>query len=206
MLKQTGKSVEVISPSTTNGTVTGGVFGDDLYKFYKFLFNFQICGNNVTFEIRDFFYNTLYNSFENSLNYENGIIQVFINVDVSGKKNNPLFNKFMPALKKVKEPGDSIQVDSEKSFAWFKNFPTGAVYTFFRSSLFNVDDGKTYSCATTVDLPKEKKLNYMSREQFDETFGEMVDENGKKLNNLIPPKDEPTSSVKQAKGIKVTSI
>ncbi|XP_065208258.1 uncharacterized protein LOC135837049 [Planococcus citri] len=163
----------IITPKTVS-TVTGGVFGKDNYEFHKYscFWNIGSC-NETNMECRVYFFNLKYNSFRNALDHNDGIMVMNFPVATDGEFPNPLFHGFSKVIgKKLKRPGDCSKVHSAFTYRWYVNFPLESVYTSYRADFNDEEFGKKF-CAVVVNLPMNRRLNYISKEQFKYTFGKI---------------------------------
>ncbi|XP_065223663.1 uncharacterized protein LOC135847862 [Planococcus citri] len=207
-LKYTGNAVEAFGPPTTNGTLTGGIFGDEVYQFYKlaYFWKTDYFTYKFTLQVGDIFFNKKYESYKNALNYPDGIVQICTPVFANGLIDNPLFTKFEKAFNQIKSnPGKITCIESGPTFNWIQHFPPEVTYVYFKSMYFDKDTGKSYPCATTVKLPLKPLLNFISCRQYLSTFGSLVDISKRPLNNP-PLLDIPKSLVGFGWNIKVIDV
>ncbi|XP_065208257.1 uncharacterized protein LOC135837048 [Planococcus citri] len=163
----------MVTPKTV-GTVTGGVFGKDNYEVVKAscFWNTGSC-NETGVECRVYFFNLKYNSYEKALDYDDGIVVMNFPVATEGDFPNPLFHGLSKLFaKKLKRPGDCSKVHSAFTYRWYLNFPLKSVYTSFKADFNDEEFGKKF-CAVVVNMPVNRRLNYISKEQFKSTFGKM---------------------------------
>ncbi|XP_065208263.1 uncharacterized protein LOC135837054 [Planococcus citri] len=165
--------MRIITPKTV-ATVTGGVFGKDNYEFYKYscFWNIGSC-NETSLECRVYFFNLKYKSFKKALDHDDGIMVMNCPVATDGDFPNPLFHGLSKLFgRKLKRPGDCSKVHSAFTYRWYVNFPLESVYTSYRADFNDEEFGKKF-CAVVINLPMNRRLNFISKEQFKCTFGKI---------------------------------
>ncbi|KAL6958115.1 Eukaryotic-type carbonic anhydrase, partial [Sarracenia purpurea var. burkii] len=176
-LNNTGFSVELIEnePLSAN-IITGGVLGLKKYVFGKTIFYWADSLDSKAFTTVDG-----KGSFENALNYRDGLAKICFPIHV-GKLKNPLFDEFALYLKRIRKPNSSVTLKLDPAFLFYALTPLTAKYYAYPGSYTIESTGKTFYCTTTIVTPAYP-YHFISTEQFKETFLSLLGQNGKPLVN-----------------------
>ncbi|XP_065211062.1 uncharacterized protein LOC135839113 [Planococcus citri] len=194
-LNNTGHSVEVtLAEPLTSTVLTGGLLYKEIYIYRKCRFYWTsstdgVAGSTVNgkhgtpLEISLLYYNVKYGSFHNALNFRDGLAEILVRVNVfPGPIPNPLFIPFEQYMKKVRKPGNSVELLIAIAFIWYALVPPNAPYTAYPGSYVDESTGKMYYCTTTLVVPAYP-FHYISKKQFDDTYGSLLGFDGKPLTN-----------------------
>ncbi|XP_065208273.1 uncharacterized protein LOC135837061 isoform X2 [Planococcus citri] len=166
--------VKILTPETVS-TMTGGIFGKDVYEFYKFSLYWKIIKscNTTSLESRVYYVNLKYGSFQEASRHEDGVVVMNFPVDTYGDFDNPVFAAFSALIQhKLKRPGDCTNVLSASTYTWYVTFPYGSIYNTYKADFIDDETGKKYT-ATVINLPLDPRVNYISKQQFAATFGNL---------------------------------
>ncbi|XP_065208262.1 uncharacterized protein LOC135837052 [Planococcus citri] len=180
LVNLTSKSLDmrILTPKTV-ATITGGVFGKDNYEFHKYSMFWKIgsCDscNETSLGSRVYFFNLKYHTFEKALDHDDGVIVLNFPIATNGDFPNPLFHGLSKVIgNTLKRPGDCSKVHCAFTYRWYVNFPLDSVYTSYKADFDDEEFGKKF-CARVINLPADPHLNYVSKEQFKQTFGKLKD-------------------------------
>ncbi|XP_065224140.1 uncharacterized protein LOC135848229 [Planococcus citri] len=207
LLNRTKTSVEVEIVAKTIGHFTGGIFGENLYKFFKFILYwytpkldcFQDCYSYTEnfLKARVSYHNIKYGSATEAINHPDGIVDILVPIAANAPIENPQFAQFEKIFQEqLKNPGDQIKVNSASTYIWFDHFGPSSVYKTFKGTYIDGQTSQTYPCTTIVELPPDPFVNFISCKQYKNTFGSIKDSLGNPLNNPIPeiiPLSPPTT-------------
>ncbi|XP_065224141.1 uncharacterized protein LOC135848230 [Planococcus citri] len=204
LLNRTKTSVEVEIVAKTIGHITGGIFGENLYKFFKFILYWYTprldCYSYYTenfLKARVSFSNIRYGSAIEAINHPDGIVDILVPIAANAPIDNPQFAQFEKIFQEqLKNPGDQIKVKSASTYIWFDHFGPSSVYKTFKGTYIDDLTSQTYPCTTIVELPPDPFVNFISYKQYKNTFGSIKDSLGNPLNNPIPeiiPLSPPTT-------------
>ncbi|XP_065208245.1 uncharacterized protein LOC135837041 [Planococcus citri] len=192
LLNRTKKSFEVtILNPVTVATMTGGSLGHDIYEFnnYQFYWHNAPCNATHHLEARVYYRNLKYDSFDVALDYPDGVVVVNFPIATNSDFPNSKFDHFSNVLQeKLKGPGCHAKIKSSFTYTWFVSFPHGSVYHTYRAKYTDTETGKI-ATVKVMDLPMDPRVNYISWEQFQSTFGSMTDLL-EHVNNLKPEKGD----------------
>ncbi|XP_065208246.1 uncharacterized protein LOC135837042 [Planococcus citri] len=194
LLNRTSKSLEVtILNPVTVATMTGGSLGHDIYEFnnYQFYWHDAPCNATHHLEARVYYRNLKYDSFDEALDHPDGVVVVNFPIATNSDFPNWKFDQFSHVLQEeLKGPECHAKIKSSFTYMWFTNFAHGGVYHTYRAKYTDTKTGKI-ATVKVMDLPMDPRVNYISWEQFQSTFGSMTDLL-EHVNNLKPEKgDDP---------------
>ncbi|XP_065208264.1 uncharacterized protein LOC135837055 [Planococcus citri] len=181
-LTSTSLDMRILTPKTV-ATITGGVFGKDNYEYHKYSMFWKIGPwNETSLRSRVYFFNLKYITFEKALDHDDGVIVLNFPIATDGDFPNPLFHGLSKLIgSKLIRPGDCSKVLCALTYRWFVNFLLDSVYTSYIADFNDEEFGKKF-CARVINLPANPHLNYISKEQFKQTFGKLKDISQKAAN------------------------
>ncbi|XP_065208250.1 uncharacterized protein LOC135837043 isoform X4 [Planococcus citri] len=114
--------LKLISPVTV-ATMTGGIFGHDLYELYKYqlFWNKDTCNITHNLDAAVYYFNLKYGSYEKALEHPGGVVVITIPIATTGDFPNPTFDVFAKI----------IQANIHWPGSWTKA-PSVATYTCLR--------------------------------------------------------------------------
>ncbi|XP_065208256.1 uncharacterized protein LOC135837047 [Planococcus citri] len=121
LVNQTARSLDVrlINPVTV-ATMTGGIFGNNLYELHRYQFFWQKCSCNTTHNLdaRVYYFNLKYESYEKALDYSDGVVIINLPIATNRDFPNPRFDPFSKVIQsKIKEPGCWTKVRSAFTYS-----------------------------------------------------------------------------------------
>lgn len=139
--------------------------------------------NGSPLEVLIVYVNQKYESYTEALKHRDGMFKANMRIYI-GSKPNPAFEPFAAAIKKIHKPGKT-PINLQAVFEWYFYFPSNTRYFVYPGQILDPTTQKPFYCSTSI-VPFFNRAQYISLEQFKDTFLKVRGSDGNKLITPAP--------------------